>query len=184
MQQILGITILYVTHDQGEALSLPDRIIVMNKGRLIQEGSPEDVYNHPKTPFVADFIGNANFFDVSVLAIDESDIHITLHEQEFRVPLSHCDHKPTKDEQLLLSINPIAITISQYSRTCEANQTVGIVEQCLFNGQSYEYTISFSDTSLRVIQPNIQDNTPNFPEQSEVLLTFNPSSFHLFGTGG
>jgi iron(III) transport system ATP-binding protein len=182
MQQILGITILYVTHDQGEALSLPDRILVMNKGRIVQEGTPKEVYNHPKTPFVADFIGNANFYDVTVLSIECEDILIAMHDLEFVVPLKNCDHTPITGEQLLLAINPISIALTEYAGIEGENQATGMVDQCLFGGHSFEYTISFSDTTIRVVQPNIQGVTPDFPEQSMVLMTFNPNSFHLFGT--
>ena len=63
LQQRLGITFLYVTHDQEEALTLSDRIAVMNDGRLLQEGSPQDIYERPRSRFVADFIGQSNFLD-------------------------------------------------------------------------------------------------------------------------
>jgi spermidine/putrescine transport system ATP-binding protein len=63
LQEHVGITFLYVTHDQEEALTLSDRIAVMNEGRILQEGSPEEIYERPSTRFVADFIGQTNFFD-------------------------------------------------------------------------------------------------------------------------
>jgi iron(III) transport system ATP-binding protein len=66
VQQMLGITALYVTHDQSEALSMSDRIVVMNQGKVEQFGTPEEIYASPATPFVADFIGNANFVNVLV----------------------------------------------------------------------------------------------------------------------
>ena len=181
MQQILGITILYVTHDQEEALSLPDRILVMNKGRIVQEGTPREVYNHPKTPFAADFIGNANFFDVTVLSIEGQDLHILMHEVPITVPLENCDHIPTSGEQLLLAVNPISIALSEYTGKTGSHQAMGTVDQCLFGGHAYIYTISFSDTVIRVVQPNLQGDTPPYPQESEVLMTFNPRLFHLFG---
>ena len=60
LQQSLGITFIFVTHDQGEALSMADRVAVFNQGRIIQEGSPRDIYERPRTRFVADFVGSAN----------------------------------------------------------------------------------------------------------------------------
>ena len=59
LQKRLGITALYVTHDQEEALAISDRVIVMNGGRIEQIGTPEEIYNHPRCLFVADFVGNA-----------------------------------------------------------------------------------------------------------------------------
>ena len=68
LQQLLGVTTIFVTHDQREALSMSDRIVVMKDGRKQQEGGPEDVYNNPDNHFVADFLGHSNFFNAEVLA--------------------------------------------------------------------------------------------------------------------
>ncbi|MGH2711094.1 MAG: ABC transporter ATP-binding protein, partial [Actinomycetota bacterium] len=65
-QERVGITFLYVTHDQEEALTLSDRIAVMNHGRILQEGTPEEIYERPTSRFVADFIGQTNFFEGKV----------------------------------------------------------------------------------------------------------------------
>lgn len=62
IQETLGITFIFVTHDQGEALSMADQIAVMNEGRVIQTGSPQEIYEHPRTRFVADFVGSSNVF--------------------------------------------------------------------------------------------------------------------------
>ncbi len=63
LQRNLGITFVFVTHDQGEALSMADRVAIFNEGRIVQVGSPEDVYERPETPFVADFVGSSNVLD-------------------------------------------------------------------------------------------------------------------------
>ena len=60
LQKKLGITFVYITHDQEEAINMSDRIAVMNQGRFEQIGSPDEIYNHPKTSYVATFVGNAN----------------------------------------------------------------------------------------------------------------------------
>ncbi len=67
LQQQVGITFVYVTHDQEEALTMSDRMAVMQDGRILQEGTPRQIYEHPGTPFVADFIGLTNFFQGVVL---------------------------------------------------------------------------------------------------------------------
>lgn len=180
MQQMLNITVLYVTHDQQEALSIPDRVIVMNKGRIIQEGKPREVYNHPKTPFVADFIGNSNFYDVCVSQVGFDTVQIFLEDLEFEVPLQHCEQKPVKDDMMLLSINPITIGIEAYANKLGVNQCKAKVEQCLFNGQAFEYTLSFGDASIRLLQPNLMGDVIQFEVGDEVMLTFHPESFHLF----
>ena len=68
LQKSLGITFSFVTHDQEEALTMSDRIVVMNKGNLEQIGTPKEIYEQPKTKFVADFIGESNIFEASVVA--------------------------------------------------------------------------------------------------------------------
>ncbi|MBB4277816.1 ABC transporter ATP-binding protein [Rhizobium mongolense] len=83
IQQELGMTFVYVTHDQEEAMAMSDRIIVMQGGVVAQEGSPADIYNQPRTSFVADFIGKSNILPVSGLddtAIDDGCVHVLLGE--------------------------------------------------------------------------------------------------------
>ncbi len=180
MQEMLNITVLYVTHDQQEALSIPDRVIVMNKGKVIQVGKPREVYNHPKTPFVADFIGNSNFYDVCVNQVGMHTVQIMLQDLEFEVPLQNCEHQPTREEMLLLCINPITIGIEPYSLSNENNQCRARVELCQFSGQAFEYTLNFGDASIRVVQPNIMGDAPQFEIGTEVVLTFHPDTFNLF----
>lgn len=180
MQQILKITVLYVTHDQQEALSIPDRVMVMHKGRIVQQGKPRDIYNSPKTPFVADFIGNANFYDVYVVAVERSFVVIALQDKEFRVAFSQCDHFPTKDEMVLLSINPITITLFESPAPLQENQYRVVVEQCLFSGQSFEYTTSFGDTTIRIVHPNLNGDVHEYGIGCPVVLTLHPETFHLY----
>ena len=63
LQRALGLTFVFVTHDQGEALSMADRVAVFNEGRIVQVGAPEDIYERPRTRFVADFVGGSNVIE-------------------------------------------------------------------------------------------------------------------------
>ena len=69
IQQKVGITAIYVTHDQSEAMSISDKIIIMSQGRVEQIGTPREIYYHPSSRFVADFIGEANFLDAKVKSV-------------------------------------------------------------------------------------------------------------------
>jgi putative spermidine/putrescine transport system ATP-binding protein/spermidine/putrescine transport system ATP-binding protein len=80
LQQLLGVTTIFVTHDQREALSMSDKILVMNQGRKQQEGSPEEVYNYPDNHFVADFLGHSNFFEGVVSEISDDWINVQLND--------------------------------------------------------------------------------------------------------
>jgi iron(III) transport system ATP-binding protein len=85
LQQELGITGVYVTHDQTEAMSISDEIVVMHEGEIQQVGGPEEIYTHPTNDFVADFIGAANFLAAFVTATDEDNVTIRLFEREMEI---------------------------------------------------------------------------------------------------
>ena len=74
IQRDFGLTAIYVTHDQSEALAMSDRIFIMNRGRIEQSGAPEDIYHRPRTRFVADFVGSANVLDAEILEKKQSDL--------------------------------------------------------------------------------------------------------------
>jgi putative spermidine/putrescine transport system ATP-binding protein/spermidine/putrescine transport system ATP-binding protein len=78
LQRMLGVTTIFVTHDQREALSMSDKIVVMRDGQKLQEGSPEDVYNRPANHFVADFLGHSNFLPGKIVDQDEDNIHVKI----------------------------------------------------------------------------------------------------------
>jgi len=77
IQEELGVTFVIVTHDQEEAMTLSDRIAVMEEGEFVQIGTPNSIYEHPNSKFVADFIGNINMFDAKVISSDEQGLNIT-----------------------------------------------------------------------------------------------------------
>jgi ABC-type Fe3+/spermidine/putrescine transport system ATPase subunit len=78
LQQMLGVTTIFVTHDQREALSMSDKILVMKAGRKQQEGSPETVYNEPANHFVADFLGHSNFIKGEVVGVDDKHVNVKI----------------------------------------------------------------------------------------------------------
>jgi putative spermidine/putrescine transport system ATP-binding protein/spermidine/putrescine transport system ATP-binding protein len=80
LQQMLRVTTIFVTHDQREALSMSDKIVVMNDGRKQQEGSPEEVYNYPRNHFVSDFLGHSNFFSGVIAGVDGETVSVKLHD--------------------------------------------------------------------------------------------------------
>ncbi len=86
IQQQLGTTSVYVTHDQAEAMALSDVVVVMNAGRIEQAGPPDEVYRRPATRFVADFIGRANFLSGDVLAVGAESIDISMMEVALTIP--------------------------------------------------------------------------------------------------
>lgn len=102
LQKKLQITFVYVTHDQEEALNMSDRIAVMNEGIIEQIGSPEDIYERPKTKFVASFIGESNLIKAEIKKIDEEMISVQFGENEMKVNYKNYDNSRTKGSYILI----------------------------------------------------------------------------------
>lgn len=95
LQKKLGITFIYITHDQEEAINMSDRIAVMNHGNFEQIGTPDEIYNHPRTSYVATFVGNANILQGNVVGITEDSVRVQMIEGEAIVnPPKDCKLKP------------------------------------------------------------------------------------------
>ncbi len=123
-----GITFLYVTHDQEEALTMSDTIVVMKSGTIQQIGSPQDIYNEPSNAFVADFIGESNIFDAKM----DCDCKVKLCGAEFDC----VDPRPSELVDVVIRPEDVEIT------SPEKGQVAGFVETSLFKGVHYEMTVS------------------------------------------
>ena len=129
IQQQLGITFIFVTHDQEEALSMSDTIVVMNKGKIQQMGTPEDIYNEPKNAFVARFIGESNILD----GVMHGDFLVEFCGKNFEC----VDKGFKKDEQIQVVIRPEDIKMVK----SEGAMLTGEVTSCVFKGVHYEMTV-------------------------------------------
>lgn len=127
MHERLGITFVYVTHDQEEALTLSDTIVVMSNGRIQQIGTPTDIYNEPSNAFVADFIGESNILDGVMLR----DCFVSVAGQQ----IDCVDKGFMKDEKVDVVIRPEDIEVS---RNTEKAQFVGKITSSIFKGVHYE----------------------------------------------
>lgn len=175
VQQLLGITAIYVTHDQSEALSMSDRIVVMSDGRIMQEGSPEDIYNSPATPFVSDFIGNANFIETTAEEVSAEGVQVKIQNETFLVPQHRCDDGVSKGDEILLSIKPEAIEVNTETSGC-----TGRVDVSSFIGATTEYKIEFDDSYLTVVHPNMSPKVQVYRMNDEVFLHFNSEFFRVY----
>ena len=133
MQRELGITFIFVTHDQEEALTMSDTIVVMNEGKIQQVGKPDDIYNEPKNAFVADFIGESNILD----GIMHKDCLVSFAGAEFEC----VDKGFEKDECVDVVIRPEDI----YLLEPDVCKVTGVVESVLFKGVHYEMTVNCGD---------------------------------------
>lgn len=161
IQQRLGITFIFVTHDQEEALTMSDTIVVMNKGEIQQIGSPEDIYNEPANAFVADFIGESNILD----GIMHDDLDIEFCNTRFVC----VDKGFEKGELVDVVIRPEDIKIVSQ----EEGMLTGKVTSIIFKGVHYE---------MEVVNGNnkwIIHNTKYAEEGTTIGLKFDPEDIHV-----
>lgn len=148
LQRNLGITTLYVTHDQTEAMSMSDRVAVMQDGQLRQEGTPEEIYCRPRTRFVADFVGRANLI-VGTVAERLADGDILVHAlgSVLRTP----GHGTNSGDTVTLSLRPESIRIHR-TRPDAPNVLPGVVKSTEFLGEIMECQVGVGDATLSVRQ--------------------------------
>ncbi|MDR0362403.1 MAG: ABC transporter ATP-binding protein, partial [Planctomycetota bacterium] len=146
----VGITFLYVTHDQGEAMSISDTIAVMNKGRVEQTGSPAEIYEAPRSSFVAAFIGDTNFFDGVVKRI-EGDYSLVFIEGLGEVTVFN-DKQIRLGGAVHLSLRPEKIDIHPETPMPRTNRNVvqGEVEEVIYLGSSTKYWVRVGEYRLAV----------------------------------
>jgi spermidine/putrescine transport system ATP-binding protein len=134
LQKELGITFVFVTHDQEEALTMSDRLAVMNGGHVEQAGAPKEVYEEPETVFVADFLGVSNLLDAQAMGRDGSCCNLRIGGMRFRAGQGATDSQG----DVRAMIRPERITVEPHGNGESENRLPGMVEQAVFLGGSYE----------------------------------------------
>lgn len=178
VQQLLKITILYVTHDQGEALTLSDRLIVMQGGSVVQEGTPQSVYRDPETPFVADFIGEANFLDGIVIETSPVSVTATVSSVTTTLLSPRLAETITPGDPVLIAVHPDAITLS---RTDTSNTIRGEIESIAFAGPYMEFTIAYEDGWIKVTAPELDALGKPWQMGETVFFSFTAERARVFG---
>jgi spermidine/putrescine ABC transporter ATP-binding subunit len=147
----LGITFVYVTHDQEEALVMSDRIAVMNEGLVVQVGRPEDLYDRPSNRFVAAFLGESNFLPAIVRGI-EDDVVIAEYEGTIIRALSH--RPPAAGEKVTVTTRPERIRFANGASgsTAPQNRLSVTVTEALFAGERCRYMLQASDGTAMVLK--------------------------------
>ena len=151
LQRELKVTTVYVTHDQGEALALSHHIAVMNEGRIIQMGSPRDVYERPRSRFVADFVGSTNFLDATVVAAEEGARRYRVKSALAELSV-HSECSLRAGEPVVISVRPEDIDLSQQRREGTEGHNIceGIVEARVFLGEHLGFQVKVGEQSLLV----------------------------------
>jgi iron(III) transport system ATP-binding protein len=155
LQKRLGITTVYVTHDQSEALALSDEIAVFNFGKVIQRGTPQEIYRQPKNQFVADFIGSANFINGKVKDAASADGVVTVETPHglFRCIFAQV---VVPGETVLVSARPEDFTLSATRPANGLNVLTGRITHRVFLGEVVDYLIDTGEGEIRVrVKPEL-----------------------------
>ena len=156
LHQELGLTFVFVTHDQEEALALSDRIAVMHQGKIEQIGSPQQIYEQPQTPFVADFIGDTNLIPAEVTAVDATYIQV-ISQTGLQITISQPNTPNTINlsTTVIISIRPEKIQLSLEVPSVQHNCFTGQLQHVMYLGTHVHYQVQLSSGDrLTVLQPN------------------------------
>jgi spermidine/putrescine transport system ATP-binding protein len=158
----LGLTFIMVTHDQEEALSLSDRIAVMNQGKIEQIGTPSEVYEHPATSFVADFIGDTNLFSGEISEVDALNVKVTT-KTGLTIVVSRGEQTPTESLQpVVVSIRPEKIQLSLYQPNFPSNCFEGRLINVMYLGTHVNYVVELTNgVAITAMQPNTFGSLPD-----------------------
>lgn len=151
-----GLTAVYVTHDQKEALSISDRMAILDSGRIAQVGTPEEVYHRPHTRVVADFIGETNFIAGTVSGVESGKLRVETEYGAFLGVPGKSDGQPAAGTKVFLSIRPEAWRIAPpgYEGTSRENFLEGRVEERTYLGEIAQYRIRVGETMLKLFELN------------------------------
>jgi spermidine/putrescine ABC transporter ATP-binding subunit len=168
IQRTVGITTLFVTHDQEEALALADRVIVMNSGLISQIGTPADIYLRPADPFVAGFIGRSNFFNAEV--IDAQGESVIVRTDTGEVLHVRADRLLPKGCKIVFSVRPERIRLGRRGDVNTSNTLNGRIEHVIFMGaQRHVRVVTESKRRIDVTVPE------QCAEGEEIALSWHPS---------
>ncbi len=161
IQQQVGITFIYVTHDQEEALTMSDTVVVMNNGKIQQIGSPLDIYNEPENAFVADFIGESNIIDGVMI----SDNTVRMYGRNFPcLDKGFAPHEPVD-----VVVRPEDIDIVPV----EQGQIAGTVTEVTFKGMQYDIIVDFQGFKWLI------QTTDHSPVGARIGVKIDPDGFHI-----
>jgi len=177
IQERLGVTFVVVTHDQEEAMTLASRIGVMNHGRIVQVGTPHEIYEFPNSRFVAEFIGSVNMFEGRLLEDEPDYVRIACTELDATIYVDHGISAPS-NSKVWAAIRPEKIEISTTRPLSQQNVAAGVVQEIAYLGDTSVYLVRLqSGKTVRVTQPNMRRHESDTVTWDQtVYLHWHPSS--------
>jgi spermidine/putrescine transport system ATP-binding protein len=168
IQTEVGITFVHVTHDQEEAMTMADTIAVMNEGKIEQMGSPIQIYEHPKTVFVANFLGQTNLFEGTVAGIEGDELAVKVKDVTLYVPLSSTQ---IRSGRIVFGVRPEKVKIVDQGKTgLPKNQINGSIKLTAFVGVSTQYEVITNwGQEISAFEQNIDPSDLGRPGQAVSL---------------
>ena len=181
IQKELKITTIYVTHDQNEALSMADKIAVMNEGRIEQIGTPRDIYNNPANEFVAGFIGETNFIEGRIEEIIEEKSLVVIKTRTGERIYARITGKTfSRGERVLCSVRPERIRVLTDKR--REDQIINLfparIQRLTYYGFAEHYILEAMEKEIKAT--NFSPRASKHKEGDEVYFTFNPNDVNVF----
>ncbi|MDM5306482.1 ABC transporter ATP-binding protein [Peribacillus frigoritolerans] len=181
LQKEIGVTTIFVTHDQEEALSMSDRVVVMNAGKIEQISTPTEIYNHPKTEFVFQFIGKSNCFEGNVSAVDKRKVAVKIgsditHVDTNNVMGNESDLKTGDEVKLYIRPEKLQIVSLDEKSSSPLDFHRAKISQMNYLGTSWEINVLLQGKSIQVLTSAIDSSWQN---GSEVLIGWSPSEVML-----
>ncbi|MGE7591988.1 ABC transporter ATP-binding protein [Peribacillus frigoritolerans] len=181
LQKEIGVTTIFVTHDQEEALSMSDRVVVMNAGKIEQISTPTEIYNHPKTEFVFQFIGKSNCFEGNVSAIDKRKVAVKIgsditHVDTYNVMGNESDLKTGDEVKLYIRPEKLQIVSLDEKSSSPLDFHRAKISQMNYLGTSWEINVLLQGKSIQVLTSAFDSSWQN---GSEVLIGWSPSEVML-----
>ncbi|MGG6360255.1 ABC transporter ATP-binding protein [Peribacillus frigoritolerans] len=181
LQKEIGVTTIFVTHDQEEALSMSDRVVVMNAGKIEQISTPTEIYNHPKTEFVFQFIGKSNCFEGNVSAIDKRKVAVKIgsditHVDTNNIMGNASDLKTGDEVKLYIRPEKLQIVSLDEKSSSPLDFHRAKISQMNYLGTSWEINVLLQGKSIQVLTSAFDSSWQN---GSEVLIGWSPSEVML-----
>lgn len=169
IQQKVGITAIYVTHDQSEAMSLSDEIIIMHKGKIAQIGSPENIYYTPANEFVADFIGEVNFLEGKILACKNNTVQLSIDEKQISLTSTKTFQK---NDICKIVLRPESVSLSDNGiLPCK-------VKLSTFMGSYQYYQVQTKTAIIKITEYNPR-NKKIYKKDDTAFLNFDMQNLHI-----
>lgn len=183
LQQSLGISFIYVTHNQNEAFSMADRVVVMNRGRIEQIGTPADIYSRPASHFVAEFVGNNNLFDGEVIAVDQGTVTVRCSQGTMRTLWREQRHQVGERVTIVVPAERVSFaSAEQISESTLENNIEATLRGFEFMGSQVIYFLE-TDTGyeVRMIRQETLDHSLAIPINSRLQLVWRTQDTVLLG---